>query len=339
MRLRDRYVSGLLFTAKADINGICVQLYTSNRDDIDAWRDNFYAASDKVRSHARLYSVKDPDEDVVVKYDPKSNTAIVFNVDYYGWIKSIALGLTGCLLESEHDIYSVHGAAIDIDGGATAIIAPSKMGKTTQSWGLLRSDKASLISDDWFFVTFGDGRPVITGSEKNCYVDADIGDVWEEYKPLISNVKFDEDGRGIANIRWVGGDSVVSDTSRLRHVIMLKRDCDDPELCRELSPHDALEFLMGFDFCNPHQILRDPFRQQLRASFFKRLFENCDVHLVNTTGTPQETQALVRGIAGVRRWVTSGRHQGDPRIRLTAGKTLFLNGGAMTPPGGGRSKV
>ena len=137
------------YTSKADINGICVQLYTENRDYMDMWLDNFYHMSDSVRSHARIYCLDDPDTDLHAEYNPSNGTMFLFNFDYYGWIKSIALGMAGNILEDAHGIYSVHGAALDIDGRGVTLIAPSKTGKTTQSWGLLRMDNAHLISDDW----------------------------------------------------------------------------------------------------------------------------------------------------------------------------------------------
>ena len=113
---RDRYDEEGLFSAKADINGIIVQLFTSDRDHIDMWRDNFYAASDRVRAHARLYCITDKEEpESKLYFEPATCTAFLFNFDYYGWVKSIALGIAGYILEGTHDTYSVHGAAIDVD--------------------------------------------------------------------------------------------------------------------------------------------------------------------------------------------------------------------------------
>lgn len=291
--LRERYAEGL-FTAKADIAGIVIQLYTSDRDHLEMWRDNFYSASDKVRSHAKLYCIKDPSQpSSKLCFDPVTKAAFLFNFEYYGWVKSIALGVAGFILEAGHSVYSVHGAAVDVDGTGVTIIAPPKTGKTTQSWGLLRRDSASLISDDWYFVTFGGPHPQIEGSEKNCYIDADIGDVWPEYKPLVKNVKFDPKGRGIANVRWVRGEQSVLSCTTLRYVVLMKRDPSDPRTCTRLSSHDALELMVNSHLCNPHQIVVDPFRSTLRAGFFKRLFEQCECYLVNTTGTPQETQAEI----------------------------------------------
>ncbi len=297
---REKYNGEGLFSARADINGIVVQMFTSDRDHIDMWRDNFYAASDRVRAHALLYCIKDPSQPASKMYfEPGTCTAFLFNFDYYGWVKSIALGIAGYILEGAHGIHSVHGAAIDVDDVGVTLIAPSKTGKTTQSWGLLRARNASLISDDWYFVTFGGGRPRVTGSEKNCYIDADIGDVWEEYRPLVKNVKFDNKGRGIANIRWVSGESSVSQGCSLRYVVLLQRDPSEKETVRKMDTHSALEYMMSMGMCNPHQVVCNPFRGALRAEFFKKLFSQCEVYMVNTTGTPQETQAAIRRIIGV----------------------------------------
>jgi hypothetical protein len=48
------------------------------------------------------------------------------------------------------------------------------------------------------------------------------------------------------------------------------------------------------NFCNPHQLVRDNRKIELRKNFFRRLFEQTDVFLVNTTGTPQATQEEIR---------------------------------------------
>ena len=39
--LRARYAPGLLYAAKADINGVVIELCTSDRDFTDMRRDNF----------------------------------------------------------------------------------------------------------------------------------------------------------------------------------------------------------------------------------------------------------------------------------------------------------
>ena len=298
--LRDRCSRMNFYTSKADINGICVQLYTSNRDYMNMWQDNFYHMSDSVRSHARIYCIEDPDTDLHAEYDLQSFTMFLFNFDYYGWIKSIALGMAGNILEDGHGIFSVHGAALDIDGAGVTLIAPSKTGKTTQSWGLLRMDNAHLISDDWYFVSFGCGRPAVEGSEKNCYIDADIGDVWEEYRPLVQEVRFDNKGRGIGNVRWVAGEGSVIWSTSMRYVFMLKRDPSDDRKVYRMSSEDALDYLSREGFCNPHQLVCDLRRVALRKEFFRRYLSECEVFMVNTTCTAEETQENIRGVLNGR---------------------------------------
>ncbi|MGI5964918.1 MAG: hypothetical protein ACOX8L_03595 [Candidatus Methanomethylophilaceae archaeon] len=299
--LKQKYSDRKFYTAKADICGVCIQMYTENRSYIEMWVENFYAMSEMVRSHARIYVVDDSEKESYVEYDPVSATAFIFNFDYYGWVKSIALGITGNLLEDVHGIYSIHGAALDIDGHGVTLIAPSKTGKTTQSWGLLRLPYSHLISDDWYFVIPGERRPKVLGSEKNCYIDADIGDVWEEYKPLVKNTEFDNKGRYVANIRWVQGESVVIPSASMRTVILLKRDYSDPELCRELSTEEAVEYMLKNDFCNPHQLIRTEDKMKLRTEFLRKYFGSCRTFLVNTTSKAEETQERIREIIGIGR--------------------------------------
>jgi hypothetical protein len=46
--------------------------------------------------------------------------------------------------------------------------------------------------------------------------------------------------------------------------------------------------------------VKDERKLQLRTNFFRRYFEQTDVYLVNTTGTPQETQAEIRKILSAK---------------------------------------
>lgn len=300
-----------MHSRKADINGVCVQLNTANKAYVEMWSDNFYHMSDSVRSHAMIYCLDDPSTDLHVEYHVESRTAFLFNFDYYGWVKSIALGLAGNILEDSHSIYSVHGAALDIDGAGVTLIAPSKTGKTTQSWGLLRMENSHLITDDWYFVKFGTGRPRADGSEKNCYIDADIGDVWEEYKALVQETRFDNKGRGIANVRWVTGEGSVIRGTKMRYVFLLKRDYSEAPGVSPMEPEDALEYLKAHDYCNPHQLLRDEARMAVREAFFRRYLSACEVYMVNTTLTAEQTQAEIRKVLSEK----CGARRSLPRVR------------------------
>ncbi|MEM2906280.1 MAG: hypothetical protein QW057_02035 [Candidatus Bathyarchaeia archaeon] len=43
-------------------------------------------------------------------------------------------------------------------------------------------------------------------------------------------------------------------------------------------------------FCNPHRLVRDERKLKLRTRFFEDYLKQVSVRLVNTTGTPEETQ-------------------------------------------------
>jgi hypothetical protein len=292
--LYQRYEDRFLYTAKAGIYGCCIKLLTEVEYVKDRWEDNFYTMSEDVRSHGRLIVLEEPGQQMTVKYDPYTKTAFLVNVDYYGWIKSIALAVAGDVLEDEHRIYSVHGAAIDIEGRGVSLIAPSGTGKTTHSWGLLRLKNARLVSDDWYFVRLSSREPIAIGSEKNCYIEADIGKIWNEYERLVDKAHFDKEGRAVVNVRWIVGSGGVISLTTIRDVILLKRDPTDNRIVTNLSTDEALQYITKNDFCNPHQLVKDKRKLKLRKEFFRRYFEQTNVYMVNTIASPQETQQKIR---------------------------------------------
>jgi hypothetical protein len=293
-RLFETYDARLHYTSKADVYGCCIKLLTESESTKNEWEDNFYSANENTRSHGRLVVVKEPGQSLSVKYDPYTKTAFLINVDYYGWVKSIALAVAGDVLEDEHRIYSVHGAAIDINCMGVSVIAPSGTGKTTHSWGLLLIKNARLISDDWYFVRTSSHLPLAFGSEKNFYIDADIGKIWNAYESLVDKARLDARGRAVVNVRWIVGGGGVIPMGTLHKIIMLKRDPQDKNIVTNCSADEALQYMVEHNFCNPHQLVKDCRKFELRKNFFRRLFEQTDVYLVNTTGTPQATQEEIR---------------------------------------------
>ena len=300
-KLYENYESRFFYTKKADIYGCCVKLLTEIENVKSEWEENFYAMAENTRSHGRLIVLEEPDQPSSIKYDPYTKTAFLVNVDYYGWIKSIALAVAGDVLEDAHRIYSVHGAAMEVGCGGVSIIAPSGTGKTTHSWGLLRMEDARLISDDWYFVRLSSREPLAFGSEKNCYIEADIGKIWNEYERLVDKARFDKKGRAVVNVRWIVGSGGVIPMATMRKIILLKRDAQDKNIVTKLSTEGALEYMLAHDFCNPHQLVRDNRKIELRKDFFRRYFEQTDVYIVNTTGTPQATQTEIRAILSVKK--------------------------------------
>ena len=300
-RLYESYEPRLLYTSKAEIYGCCIKILTDSEQIKNKWEDNFFSANENNRSHGRLIVLSEPGQAFNVKYDAYTKTAFLINVDYYGWVKSIALAIAGDVLEDEHRIYSVHGAMIDINCMGVSIIAPSGTGKTTHSWGLLRNPTARLISDDWYFVRLSSREPLAFGSEKNTYIQADIGKIWNEYERLVDKATFDQRGRAIVNVRWIVGNGGVIPMATIQKIILLKRDPSDKYIMTPMNADAAVQYLLANNFCNPHQLVKDNRKIEVRTNFFRRLFEQTDVYLVNTTASPHETQDEIRKVLSLKK--------------------------------------
>lgn len=292
----QNYPSKILYEEKADIYGVAVKLLT-DLDWVDEnWRRNFYAMSDRIRSHARLYVTfnnKYPENSVY--YDPFTKTAFLFNFDYYGWIKSIALSLAGDVLEDEHGIYSIHGACVDVDGSGVVILGAPGAGKTTHTYGLMRRERVRVIADDWFFVR-GEENLLAFSSEKNFYIRADVASIWPEYKMLVEKAQLDSRGRAVVDLRWVVGKYRILPFTTLKKTIILIRDQNEPRIVIRPSPDDALQLLKTQGYGNPHFLINDERKQRIRESFFKKLLNMTDVYVINTRKTPEETQSEIAKI-------------------------------------------
>jgi len=299
VKRRRKLAEQVLYEEKADIYGVCVKLLTDIEWFDEAWRRNFYAMSTNVRSHGRLYVFNDPTEpENIVYYDPFTRTAFLYNFDYYGWVKSIALSVAGDILEDEHGIYSVHGACLDIDGDGVALIGASGAGKTTHTYGLMRHPKVRVVADDWFFVRT-EGFFLAFSSERNFYIRADLASIWPEYSKLIEEAEFDNKGRAIVDLRWVVGKSRTLPLTTLKTVVILKRDYDDLRIVVEPSLDEALKLLKSISYGNPHFLVKDERKERIRLNFFRDLLSNTRRLIVNTRGTPEETQEAIRKALGL----------------------------------------
>jgi hypothetical protein len=103
---------------------------------------------------------------------------------------------------------------------------------------------------------------------------------------LVDKARFSRKGRAVVNVRWIVGGGDVSTMVTMKKIILLKRDLKDANVVTKLSTADALQYLLVHDFYNPHQLVKDNRKIELRKEFFRRYFEQTDVYLVNTSGTP-----------------------------------------------------
>lgn len=304
--LSDQLADKVRYELKANIHGACVKLLTDNKSFKDEWEDNFKFMNEDIRPHAKVFAVDDTNEseisvgDLQIMYDPVGKTSLIKNLDYYGWVKSIALATISDFFEdyhSNHRRYSVHGSAVDYMGHAIAIIGPSGTGKTTLTYGLLQNKDFNYISDDWFFVRLFSNAVVLYSSEKNSYIRDDIAEVWKVFADELERVKLDKKGRGIADVNSLFGGR-IRESSTLKSVILLERKRENPPF-RKLLIEEALNYMLETDFCNPHQLIRDKRKLNLRKSFFRELFSKIDIYMLNTVETPKESLDRIKKLAMV----------------------------------------
>jgi hypothetical protein len=298
--LIQRFSARIRYEIKAEIYGCCIKFLSDNQVMKEAWQENFYSMSQNVRSHGRMYVFDDPSfPQDTVQFEPISKTAFLFNFTYYGWVKSIALSLTGDILEDEHGIFSIHGACVDIAGSGLCLIGTSGAGKTTQTYGLLKYPHTRIVCDDWFFSRVFGPEILAYGSEKNFYIRQDLETIWKEFEGLVKNGEYDGEGRAVADIRWVIGKGRILPLTTLKTIIVLKRDPADKNIIQTLNPEVALKLFDDNQYFNPHILVKNPYKKTIRTRYLTDLLNRTTVYLLNTTGTPAETQRMIRSLASV----------------------------------------
>jgi hypothetical protein len=268
-------------------------------------------------------------------YDSETKTAVIFNTEYYGQVKSWALGITCDIAEDQHDIHSIHGSCIEVDGDGIVMIAPTGTGKSTHSYALLKMQGARLHSDDWLYVRFiggTKGRASADISERKFYVRTNIVRVFPEIRPLLEKCKLEnvepltpdeaealrkkgvaeesikrllgdsyvahEYSRAMLDPLWISGPEKFVDITRVKKVVLLKRDANDPDIVRRLDSEEAVEYLttQPEQFLNPYLIVKTSEKVETRREFFRRLFMFAPCYLVNTVESVADVQEKIREI-------------------------------------------
>jgi hypothetical protein len=103
----------------------------------------------------------------------------------------------------------------------------------------------------------------------------------------------------VVDLRGVIGKGRILPLTTLENVILLKRDASQEETVRELDGEEALKIMEANDYFNPHLLVHSDFKRHLRSRFFRALFASARVHEVNTRGTPEESQRIIRDIVEI----------------------------------------
>lgn len=308
----------------ANIHGITVRLNTNSAHLYDFWVENWFAAprSSTVLPHCALYAVMGvKGRDPFAYYNHETKTAVFINTEYYGQCKSWALGMVADILETQHDVHSIHGSCAVWNGKGVVIIAPTGTGKSTHTWGLMQLPNGKIHSDDWIFLQYKKGLAMADISERKFYLRTDMVKSFPDIGPLLRRCKcenvVDGDFAAFANSRaildpeWIGGSDKFVEKAVVKSVILLRRDPQSPPEVK-LSPDEAIRILeegryqvlagagkkigeFSYEsFYNPYLLIKRP---EVQKSYFRELFESATCHIINTgVETVQETQTRIRRI-------------------------------------------
>lgn len=308
----------------ATIHGITIRLETNSAHLYDFWVENWFPAprTQSVLPHGLIYAVTGVDgREPGAYYNHETRTAVFVNTEYYGQCKSWALGIAADILETQHNIHSIHGSCAVMGGKGVVIIAPTGTGKSTHTWGLMQLPDGKIHSDDWVFLQYKKGLAMADISERKFYLRTDMVKSFPKLSGLLERCKCENveggdftafaNSRAILDPEWIGGPDKFVEKAVVKSVILLRRDTESPPEVR-LDLEEALDILeegryqvlagagdgigeyKKEPFYNPYLLVK---RLDVQREFFSKLFESAACHILNTgVETVQESQARIRRI-------------------------------------------
>jgi len=290
------------------INGIKIQLRTNNHEILNLWRDNWHPAptgQGNIHPHGVLYAITGMKHiDPFCAYHPESKTAFAFNIDFYGKIRSLALGVVMDFVESREEIHFIRGSLVEVDGEGIAFLSKTDGGRTTHAFLLLQMEKARIHSHEWIFAQHlgGEkGRISTYSSERAFFIRSDVTRINARLGELINRCVRHGDFF-LLDPLWIGGSTKAVDTTRIKVAFLLIPDGQNEAVVR-LDPEEALDLMINNSepFFNPHMLIRTPERLAMERDFMKNLLEFISVYRVNTSLPLLDVHGRIRD-------VIAGRH-------------------------------
>ena len=302
VKLAERYLGyDSLYVWNVNINGIIIQLRTNDPQLEGFWRENWHPAAyeHNLSPHGVIYAVKDlSDTEPSIYYHSGSKTGILFNVDFYETLRSLAIGIVMDLAEGQEEIHFLRGALVDMDGEGIVITGSLGAGKYTHAFLLLELEGARIHSDELIYVEHlgGEGGRISTHtSERKFYIKKDVSRLNPHLKDIFKNCKSDEE-YVVMDPWWIGGEDKFVDTTRIQVIFLLNPDPDDPEPVKRLDENEALTLLTREEFFNPHRLIVNEERDRLQKDFFQRLLKFVACYSLNTSKPLFEVQKRMKDI-------------------------------------------
>jgi len=183
----DRY-----FEWNANINGVIVQLRTNNGHLYDFWVENWYPAQLEadLEPHAVIYAVDGAaGREPSAFYHADSHTGFLFNTDYYGSLRSLALGMVSDIGAGMFDLHALRGMSADYNGHGFVLLGPKGTHKSELFLHLIQEEDIALHANDLVFVRYGGGYAAADMPERKMYFPTVAAEIFPELSALFDHSK------------------------------------------------------------------------------------------------------------------------------------------------------
>jgi hypothetical protein len=266
------------FEWNANIGGVIVQLRTNSSHLHDFWVENWYPAQLEadIEPHGIIYAVDGiAGREPHAFYNPDSKTGIIFNSDFYGVLRRVAIAMVSELGGNLFGLHCLRGMTGDLNGSGFALLGPKGTHKSELFYRMLQLEKVALVSNDIVFIRYGGGYASADTPERKMYWPTNSSEIFGRLTPLFErskceNVVTSREGCGYSDCTyrddcmldrglpfclygskkahamldpyWIGGMKKHVKRTDLSHIFILACDTGG-DILRPLEPADALQIL------------------------------------------------------------------------------------------------
>jgi aspartate/methionine/tyrosine aminotransferase len=266
------------FEWNAALAGLVVQLRTNVRPLHDFWVENFYPAALEagLEPHGVLYAVDGiPGREPRAFYNTETKTGVVVNVDAYGPVRSLALGLVADVSARHFGTPMVRGMSLDLGGQGLVLLGPPGTKKSELFYGLLRDPKFRFHGTEALLVRSAGKAALADPVERKFFVPTANVELFGRLAPLFDNSRCEnvvlrkddcrdgeclraedcrldrgspfcykaaKEAHALLDPAWISGPAAVTRRTTLRWLFILQLDPLAPAV-RELAPDEALRIL------------------------------------------------------------------------------------------------
>ncbi|MBD3223861.1 MAG: aminotransferase class I/II-fold pyridoxal phosphate-dependent enzyme, partial [Caldithrix sp.] len=183
----DRY-----FEWNANINGMVVQLRTNVAHLYDFWVENWYPAQleAELEPHGIIYAVDGAvGREPYAFFNADTKTGILFNTDYYGSLRRLALGMVTDEGERLLNVHAIRGMSGDYQGAGFVLMGPKGTKKSEIFFQLLNDPAIALHSNDLIFSRYGGGYAAADNPERKLYLPTNTAMYMERLVDLFDRSK------------------------------------------------------------------------------------------------------------------------------------------------------